>query len=307
MNRMYRLFSERNKKPTDEIDVYIYNDIPTPFRNQLFYIIDELINTYNKCLMSTEVNIWQTTHDFFCREKGLKEMSRESRYYRTKIEDFIDTSSDMDLLDFIDVAFHYFYYIAPKIHSQEPFGKAKESTISAIEELNERFQQHNIGYEFVDGTLVRIDNMHIHREYIKPAMNLLHTNGFDGAEEEYTKAFDALRNHDSKNAIINAEKAFESTMKTICAKRGFSFDPEKDAAKKLISILKDNGYFPGYMEDHLNIVVKALENGAPTIRNKTSGHGQGEEIVKIPKSYAEYVIGLVAVNIVFLVDLLSIG
>ena len=55
--------------------------------------------------------------------------------------------------------------IAPKIHSQDPFGKAKESTISAIEELNERFQQHNIGYEFVDGTLVRIDNIQIDRYF----------------------------------------------------------------------------------------------------------------------------------------------
>ena len=302
---MYKLFSERNKKQTGEMDVYIYNNIPTPFRNQLFYIIDELINKYNKYLMSAEVNIWQTTHDFFCREKGLKEMSDESRYYRGKIEKFIDMASDLDLLDFIDLAFHYFCFVAQKIHSHDPYCDAKKSTVDAIDELNERFQQHRIGYEFIDGALIRIDNMHIHREYVKPALNLLHTNGFDGAEEEYMKAFDAIRKHDNKSAIINAEKAFESAMKTICAKRGFPYDPVTDGAKKLISVLKENEYFPGYMEDHLNIVIKALENGAPTIRNKTSGHGQGEEIIEIPESYAEYVIGLVAVNIVFLVELLS--
>lgn len=301
---MYRLYSERNKQPTDDIDIYVYDNLPTSFRNQVYFIIEDVINKYNEYLKYHDVNIWQTTHDLFCREKGIKEMSSESRYYTDKIEKYIDKALDADLLDFIDFAFHYLCYVAQKIHSQDPYSNANKTILIAIEELNDRFQQHRLGYEFVDGALIRIDNKFIHHEYVKPALNLLHTKGFEGAEDEFTKAFDALRNHDNKSTIINAEKAFESTMKTICAKRGFSFDSETDAAKKLINILKDNGYFPAYMEDHFNAVIKTLENGAPTIRNKTSGHGQGAEVVDIPVCYAEYVIGLVAINIVFLVNLL---
>ena len=304
---MYKLFSERNKESMDEVDVYSYDNIPTSFRNQLFFIVHDTIDELNEKISNSDIDFWEIIHNGFCREKGLKGMTDGFRYYTRSVEGFIDKSSDTDLLDFIDYAFHYFWFAAQKIAKTNPYYRTESIYQNAISELNERFQQHRLGYEFINEVLIRIDNKFIHHEYVKPALKLLHAKGFEGAEEEFTKAFDALRNHDNKDAIINAEKAFESTMKTICAKRGFSFDPEKDAAKRLISILKDKGYFPGYMEDHLNIVVKALENGAPTIRNKTSGHGQGEEIVEIPESYAEYAIGLVAVNIVFLVDLLSIG
>lgn len=301
---MYKLFSERNKKQTNDVDVYIYENIPTPFRNQLFFIFDDIITQYHNYIMSNEWNIWQETHDFFCREKGLKEMDGGFGSYEKKIEKFIDIATDIDLLDFIDLAFHYLSYVAVKIHSQDPYCKAKENMIDAIKELNDRFQQHRLGYEFVNGEIIRIDNMFIHREYVKPALNLLHANGFEGAEEEYANAFDVLRKHDVKNAIINAEKSFESTLKTICIKRGYSFDSEKDTAKRLINILKENNYFPKYLEDHLNTVTKAMENGAPTIRNKIAGHGQGKEIIAISDIYAEYIIGLVAVNIVYLIELL---
>ena len=184
-----------------------------------------------------------------------------------------------------------------------PYVKISKVVDGAIAELNYRFRQNKLGYEFVNGEIIRIDNELIHSEYIKPVLRLLHTPGFEGAEQEFMKAFEALRQRDNKSAIIEAEKAFESVLKTICSKKGYPFDPEKDTAKKLIGILKENGYFPTYLEDHLNIVAKALENGAPTIRNRTSGHGQGEDVVCIPDYYVDFVIGLVAVNILFLTSL----
>ena len=147
-------------------------------------------------------------------------------------------------MDFVDFVFNYFMYFAIKIKQSDPLSGIIEEIKKAITELNARFQQFSLGYEFVNGELIRIDNKVIHHEYIKPALNLLHMNGFKGAEDEYMKAFDALRNKDNKNAIIEAEKAFESTMKIICAKRKYPFDPEKDSAKNLIVLLKTNGYFP---------------------------------------------------------------
>ena len=307
---MYKLFSDRNKKLSDEVDIYIYDNLPTPFRNQLFFIIEEVIVKFNKHLdsvlsYSDRIDLWETTHNLFCREKGIKEMDSRSIYYRSKIENFIDEASDADVLDFIDLAFSYLSYISRKIQLYDSWRDTDKTIKDAIGELNERFQQHRLGYEFVNEALIRIDDIVIHSEYVKPALNLLHGNGFEGAEEEYTKAFEALRKRDYKSSIIEAEKAFESTVKVICEKKGYQYNPEKDAARKLLNVLKTNQYFPSYMESHLDAIVSTLENGAPVVRNKTAGHGQGKEIIDIPDTYAKYVIGLVAVNIVFLVQLLS--
>ena len=93
----------------------------------------------------------------------------------------------------------------------------------------------------------------------------------------------------------------ESTLKVICAKMGYQFDKNTDTAKKLIDTLKANNFFPNYLSNHLNTLCAILENGTPTVRNKTSGHGQGEQIQNVSNELAEYELNLVATNIVFLV------
>ena len=45
--------------------------------------------------------------------------------------------------------------------------------------------------------------------------------GFEGAEDEIRNAYERRRKGDNKNAILEAGKAFESTMKIICDKQGY--------------------------------------------------------------------------------------
>ena len=59
------------------------------------------------------------------------------------------------------------------------------------------------------------------------------------AEEEIRHAFEYRRKSDNKNAILEAGKAFESTLKTICDKKGYAYNKDKDTAKKLICILEN--------------------------------------------------------------------
>lgn len=303
---MIKLYSERKRDVNGEPEIYLYDSFPSPFRRQLFLIISDVMT---KIVSMTHRAFWTQLHDVFCREKGIKSMgSLEADEYdesraKDNFEEYIESATDTDILDIMDFAFQVFDKFYRGSFGSNPLLGIDESIDNAMAELNRRFEQHRLGYEFSNGEIRRIDNKIIYKEYIKPALNLLFTAGFEGAEEEYEKAFKAKMRGDYKNAIVEAEKAFESTMKTICSKRAYPFDPVQDSAKKLITVLKDNGFFPTYMEDHLNIIVKALENGAPTVRNKAAGHGQGEEIVDIPVSYAEYVIGLVAVNMVLLVKI----
>ncbi len=299
---MYELFSDRLKRHNGEIDVFEYNVFPPSFRNQLFYIFSDLIKPFEEF----NPNFWDEVELLFCREKGLKHMGHfpvSSYHGKENIECYISECDNLDLLDFIDYYFNLFDLSFRDLRPEDnPIYDADGTVSDAIKELNDRLKQHNLGYEFIDSQLIRIDNTLIHKEIVKPALNLLSEEGFEGAEDEIIEAFEARRKGDNKNAILNSCKSFESTMKTICEKNGYAYT-EKDAAKNLINILADNEFFPKYMSTYLQNLKNILESGTPVIRNKQAGHGQGTEVVEPSNEFTDYAIHLAATNILFLVNL----
>jgi hypothetical protein len=52
-----------------------------------------------------------------------------------------------------------------------------------IEELNARFKHASVGYQFVEGKLLRLDSTVAHEELVKPALVLLGRKGFEKADE----------------------------------------------------------------------------------------------------------------------------
>lgn len=295
---MYKLFSQRQLEAEGNIpDVYVYDSFPKVFRNQLIHIITSIMNSDS--LQYYSERFYQEICEAFCREKGLKAL-----YYRgyrntdDALEQYIDECSDEDFLDLLDFLFSSCFVIL-----RDKNMISKETFTNYVNELNYRFNQHFLGYEFVDDKLLIKTNEHIHKEIIKPAIALLHNSEFAGAEEEYFIAFDCFKKGNNKDAIINANKAFESTMKVICNGMEYGYNPTKNTAKELIKILEDNGFYPSFLNSFITNIRVTLEGGAPTIRNKIAGHGQGGEIVNIPREYVEYVLGLVATSIVFLTRL----
>lgn len=180
---------------------------------------------------------------------------------------------------------------------------ADAAVSDAIIELNYRFKQHNLGYEFINSQIITIDSTLLHEMAVKPALKVLLEEGFEGAEDEIRKAYEKRRKGDNKNAILEAGKAFESTMKIICDKQGYTYDKAKDTAQKLISILENNGFYPSYMNAHLTSIKTTLETGLPVVRNKVSGHGQGNQVIAISDEFTDYALHLAASNILFLVRL----
>lgn len=302
---MYKLFSERIRNRDGEPEVYIYDEFPEAFRNQVFYIMADVLDQYE----GYGDGLWGYMHDTFFREKGLKKLGRHDQgLERDNVETYINTSSQEDFLDLVDYMFHLFDVGCRDIHPQYNYDLDTNALVDkAVEELNYRFKQHNLGYEFVNGEIIRIDNKMIHQEIVKPALRLLYEEGFDGAEDEFRKAFEYRRKGDNKNAILEAGKSFESTMKTICDKKNYTYDKAKDTAKKLIEILESNNFYPSYMSSHMASLRTTLETGLPVVRNKTSGHGQGSTIEQISDEFAEYALNLAATNIVLLVGIYKRG
>ncbi len=106
-------------------------------------------------------------------------------YEKRNFAQYILKENDIDFLDMLDFVFNKIDVglrkVLPKFHTQPSISDIVDK---AIEEFNCRFKQHNLGYKFVNGEVIRIDNKMLYQEVIKPALRLLYEEGFDGAEED---------------------------------------------------------------------------------------------------------------------------
>lgn len=315
---IFNIFSKRIEKENDGNDVYEYDAIPERLRMQIYYIIESA---------SGQIPIWEDIRSILLREYGRESLLK--KYYfdaKEECKEFIQkVQITNEFLDLIEVAFHIINTdIREVIKSYDYNSKLFAETIDqypddAIVELNHRFKENNFGYEFIDGQIIRIDRKFTHNKIVKPALNLLFEEEFKAANEEFLIAHKYYKegcskknpNEDFKNAIINCNKAFESTMKIICEKKKelVSTYDSKHEAKKLINDLVDANIIPKHLENNfhgfrnmLKGIKDSLENGLPVIRNKV-GHGKGTEEEWISEEFVTYSINLTATNIILLVDL----
>ena len=146
---------------------------------------------------------------------------------------------------------------------------------------------------------VRVDSKFLHQEVVKPALQLLKAKHYAGANDEFRKAHEHYRYRRYGEAVNEYLKALESTLKVIYKKRKWTFS-DKDQAKILLAVIFKKGLVPGYLESKLTGLRTVLESGVPTIRNRESGHGAGEEPRHIPHHLAAYVLHLTASAVVFI-------
>ena len=170
----------------------------------------------------------------------------------------------------------------------------------AVKELNGRFSEHRIGYQFESPKIVRVDSKFLHQEVVKPALQLLKAKNYAGANEEFREAHEHYRYRRYGEAVNECLKALESTLKVICKKRKWPFSADTATSKKLLEIVFEKGLVPGYLESKFTGLRTVLESGVPTIRNRESGHGTGEEPRHVHQHLAAYVLHLTASAIVFI-------
>jgi hypothetical protein len=300
---IYETYSKRLKKRerAGQPDIYQYDDLPKPLRVQIVQIWRSAIGRHIDRFSYRETD-WADIHDALARELGRFSLGDPRKYASVQCETFLLNASTDEALDIIELTFLYLdQIIRNKSGSLLDEAGITQSADEAIEELNYRFKEHGVGYQFEGGEIVRVDSQYVHAEAVKPAISLLNAAGFEGASDEFLKAHEHYRKGRFGEAMTEALKAFESTMKAICDENGWSYAANA-TAKPLISKLLGNGLVPQYMETHLAGLRNTLEAGLPTMRNKNSGHGQGALRKQVPDYFAGYALHLAATNIVFLVE-----
>ncbi len=308
---IFDIFSKRKKKieRAGQPDVYQYDVLPESFRTQVTYIWKDAIGTYfapsgysySGGEPSPANKFWRFIHDQLAREHGVFALGDGHSDADVQCKQYLMTANTSGALDIIELSFRTIdRWVRELSPYQAQQANIKQGPDDAIMELNHRFGEHGIGYQYAEGILVRVDSQLLHAETVKPALSLLNDAGFRGPAEEFIGAFDHYRKKKFKEAISEALKAFESTMKAICISRKWSYPPDA-TAKRLIDILLKNGLIPPDLECHFGGLRSAMDSGLPTISNP-SRHGQGPEPVDIPPHFAAYALHLAGSNIVFLVE-----
>jgi hypothetical protein len=298
---VFDLFSKRQKKLKGEVpDVFTYDAIPVKLRVQIIHIIRDAVGK-DRYGSNDAQGVYQYMHETLCREYGVFTLKQHANSNEDAVFDFfLNCENNDETLDVIEIAFKLINtYVRENDYQWS--AERKISQDDAISELNHRFKEHAIGYQFESNEIIRVDSTFLHSEVIKPTLTLLSEKIYKGANEEFLKAHEHYRHGRNKECLNECLKAFESVMKAICKKRKWTFT-EKDTAKRLIEICFSNELIPLYLQNQFTGLRTLLESGIPTIRNRLSGHGQGADKVEVDDHLVGYALYLTASNIFFLMN-----
>jgi AbiJ N-terminal domain 4 len=295
------IYSKRQKRESGEIDVYQYDEIPEALRVQIVYILTDLIGIPNAGGPAGDV--YASIVRALAREYGKKQLA-SGRIAAEQLFNFIDEIAEApQVLDAIEVSFDYVQSanIQNLDYRYNNVLGVKMSVTEGIKELNFRFQEAAVGYQYESGRMIRIDSQFVHEEIVKPALVLLSDPRYAGAEEEFLNAHKHYREGNYKECLTDCLKAFESTMKTIYEIRKWSYK-KTDTAKPLIDICFKKGLIPPMLQAQIGALQSVIESGVPTLRNRMGAHGQGAVPTAVPPYVAAYALHLTAANIVLLVN-----
>lgn len=200
---VFDLFSKRQKRARGETpDVYVYDKLPQPLRVQIIHIIRD---AFGEDEYGTDQvhNAYGFVKQTLCQEFGVFELFKYSRSDEDSIfQFFLQEESTERALDVVELCFkvittiQYNYKIRRKIYPDD-----------AVSELNERFKEHGVGYQFESGEIIRVDSEFLHAEAVKPTLLILHDKRFKGANEEFLKAHEHYRHRRYKECLVESLKA----------------------------------------------------------------------------------------------------
>jgi hypothetical protein len=299
---IFDLFSKRQKRLRGETpDVFTYDELPRPLKVQIVHIWKDALGEDSQ-YFDEPSEVYKAINEILCREYGVFKLNEDS--YSTwagEISRFFMACTDIEkAIDVIEIVFHAIDNVA-RDSGYAHQANCKMTPDEAIEELNSRFLEHGVGYHFESGQIIRKDSELLHVDVVKPVLIFLNQPEYRGANEEFLKAHQHYSHGRYKESLNECLKAFESTMKAICHKRGWAFN-QNDTAKKLIEVCLANGIVPNYLQTQITALKSVLESGIPTVRNKLGGHGQGTQQTSVPRHLVSYMLHITASTILMMTE-----
>jgi hypothetical protein len=303
------IFSKRQRRLRGETpDVYVYDAVPHQLRVQIIHIWNDVLGgpeAYKDEFFGPETrDCYKGIVEILRREYGVFQLppgQSTSWHHMKELAEFLLQEKDVErVLDAVEVSFRLIDLV---VRDRSPLniyppGPAADS---AIEELNTRLREHGVGYYFSSGEIIRIDSELIHAEAVKPALRLLSQPWLEGAQQEFLSAHGHYRAGRFKEALADALRSLESTLKSVCAKRHWAV-PRNATSSTLIDVCLKHGLIPEMWQSQFGGLRSILEGGVPPARNRLGGHGQGSEVQTVPQHIVAYVLHMTAATIVFLAE-----
>jgi hypothetical protein len=199
------------------------------------------------------------------------------------LHDFVSGCYPSQVLDTVEAFWHH-------------LGGYAESTASFERAINEAFEDETCPWRMDSGEFFKIDETFLGMRLAETAEQGLQTKSFRGAHNEFREARQDLLAGDSKGCISNAQKAFESALKTLL---GTDSGNASNLIRQLASSGKLNDLPPEFRAAFGEQVLMCL----PTMGNRLGRHGQGRDVVAVPSVYARLTLELAAAYLNFLVTL----
>lgn len=159
-------------------------------------------------------------------------------------------------------------------------------------EVNKVLRENDIPWLLVDGRLVKIDSKQFEQDLKLKALSEMKELKdadplYQGAYDELRKAIDFLGRGDYAEAVINAEKSYESVLKVILGS-----ESETVAANGLTKCLLEAGKLPLPEGLKPEAFQSSVLMSLPVIRNKAAAHGYGATGRETSRSMANLAVNL---------------
>jgi hypothetical protein len=284
---VYETYSERMRRleKAGQPDVYTYDPIPKKLRNQIIHIWADAFGNGQTDSSHKHYVLMEKT---ILMAEGKQSLSGISQWAPAECTRWLQTCTTEQAIDIIE--------LSARIIAQLDRKQNK------IAEINYRFRQSAIGFQFEGGQFIKVDDQFIHAEVVKPAIGLLTSDStYAAAASEFMTAHQHYREGSNQDAVVAANRAFESTLKAICAKRGWPFD-KGARASDLVKAVRQHGLFPTHLDNAFDSYIAMMKSGLPEVRNNAGGHGPAPGDAKVPDYIAAYAIHLSAANIVAAIE-----
>jgi hypothetical protein len=158
------------------------------------------------------------------------------------------------------------------------------------------FEDASCPWRLDEGEFFAVDQTFMGMRLSESAEQSLQAKSFRGAHNEFREARQDLLAGDTKGCISNAQKAFESALKTLLS-------TDKGNASTLIRQFIAAGYIDDLPAEFRTSFGEQVLMTLPTMGNRLGRHGQGVEVVNVPAAYAQLTLELAAAHLNFLVKL----
>jgi hypothetical protein len=199
------------------------------------------------------------------------------------IEDFIKRAWPPQVIDSIEL----FNQLLKKQIDKILFGKA----------INTVFRAENSEYRLLENEIIVLDSTFLESSALNRAFELLKSNAFEKACEDFLSARNNYTSGDYAGTIVECNNAMESALKKI-------LNVKKGAQNKLKNQLMKSGIIPEYFQgfsEHFEGLLQA----AFTIANQSARHGSKEPHTgknKIDRPLAAFILHLTGSLMVFLIE-----